>query len=242
MKAGKKLLMWGILLLAAQGVLAALPWQEVWPRNGQMVFEVRLASSGLVVGRNEQRWQHDGRKWSLRSTAEPTGVAALFSQTRTAQESRGVFIPQGMQPLEFRTEKNGQPRDSAVFDHSARRVVLGNGQTHSITAPSIDLLALFYQVGAYDPANLPSTIFLATGHTAGEYALVAGKPEMLETPLGERFARRLSVFPVGRPDNDERIDIWVDTPTRLPVRIRFRDREGGVFEKRLVKWSPGGGR
>lgn len=236
MKAG----WFGFLLLACQWALAADPaWPEVWPRSGQMVFEVRQVSTGLVVGRNEHRWEHDGRQWSLRSVTEPVGVAAVFSKARAIQESRGVFIADGMQPIEFRTERNGKAKDRVRFDLAARRVELTDGELLPFVPPTQDLLSLFYQTGAMNPAEGRATLHMTTGRKLREYLLVADGIETLDTALGPRGVRRLTVTAAGKSADGERTEIWLDTVTRLPLRIRYRDRKGETFDQAVTQMNIG---
>lgn len=228
-----------LALCAAPAVAAPPAWADLWPRNGRVVFEVRQVSSGLVVGRSEHRWQHDGKEWSLRSVTEPAGVVAIFSKARAIQESRGMFVAAGLQPLEFRTEKNGKARDRARFDPVARRVELTSGEQLPFVPPTQDLLSLFYQVGAMNLAEGRATLHMTTGRKLREYQLVAGRSETLDTALGPRGARLLTVTAAGEPADEERTEIWLDAATRLPLLIRYRDRKGEVFDQAVMQMSIG---
>jgi len=233
--------LFSILWLVCHCALAAgRPWPEVWPRTGQLEFEVRQVSSGLVIGRNEHRWDHDGKTWRLNSVTEPAGIASLFSDARAEQESQGIFVDAGLQPLEFRTARSGKARDSARFDIAAGRLVLGNGETHAFRVPAQDLLSLFYQLGVHAPDRFPATLLATTGRKLAEYALTPGAIEPLATGIGPRRARHVGIVPRGKPESEERTDVWIDAATRLPIKIRYRDRKGGLFEQVLVQWRIGG--
>lgn len=210
-----------------------------WPRQGRAVFEVRHAGSGVVVGRSEHRWQHDGRRWSLRSVTEPAGLAALFSQARAVQESRGVFVSGGLQPLEFRTEKNSKPKDNARFDPLAGSIELGNGNRVSMTGKTQDLLSLFYQLGAEDLARPRFTLAVTTGRKLASYEVAVGTVETFESGVGQHQVRPLRIMPAGDTQSNESIEVWLDVTTRLPVRIRYRDRKGDVFDQKLMTLESG---
>lgn len=236
MRAGLCVLLW----LVCRSVFAATPaWPDVWPRAGQAVFEVRQASSGLVVGRNEHRWQHDGREWSIRSTTEPAGVAAMFSKARAVQESRGVFVAGGMQPLEFRSERKGKDSGGARFDLAARQVALGGGEVLPFSVPTQDLLSLFYQLGALNLEGGSATFAMTTGRKLKDYRVSAGAVERIETALGARPARHLAIAAAHAPEDRELTEVWLDTATRLPVRIRYRDRRGDTFDQLLSSMNLG---
>lgn len=210
-----------------------------WPAQGRAVFDVRHAGSGIVVGRSEHRWQHDGRRWSLRSVTEPAGFASLFSQARAVQESRGIFVAGGLQPLEFKTEKNGKPRDSARFDPAAGRIQLGNGDSIPLHERTQDLLSLFYQLGAEDLARPRFTLVLTTGRKVGNYDVAVRGIETIDSAIGQHRVRHLRIVPAGETQSAESTEVWLDTTSRLPVKIRHRDRKGEVFDQLLTTLEQG---
>lgn len=230
----------GLWLLAGCAThIWAAGWADRWPRSGRIVFEVRQASSGLVIGNNEHRWEQDGTQWRLRSVVEPAGIVAMFSKARAVQESRGVFVAAGMQPVEFMTEKKGKKKDSARFDLSAGRVELGNGKILPFSVPTQDLLSLFYQLGALNLDGGSSTLFMTTGRKLKEYRVSAGRVERLDTQLGQRQARHAVITAASQPDEGERTEVWLDAQTHLPLRIRYRDRKGEVFDQRVTHMTIG---
>lgn len=210
-----------------------------WPRQGRAVFEVRHAGSGVVVGRSEHRWQHDGQRWSLRSVTEPAGLAALFSQARAVQESHGVFVPGGLQPLEFHTEKNGKPKDSARFDLVAGSIELGNGNRVSMPGPTQDLLSLFYQLGAENLAQPRFTLAITTGRKLATYEVEVRAIQTLDSGFGQHQVIPLHLVPAGDTKSAERTEVWLDVANHLPVRIRYRDRKGDVFDQKLTSLELG---
>lgn len=237
-----------LLLCRAALVLAVPPaptfdgagdFAAQWPAQGHAVFEVRHVGSGVVVGRSEHRWQHDGQKWSVKSVTEPAGLASLFSRARALQESRGIFVPGGLQPLEFHTEKNGKPKDSARFDLVAGRIALGNGENVPLAGRTQDLLSLFYQLGAEDLARSRFTLILTTGRKVATYEVAVRPVETLESGAGRHQARPLRIVPAGDAQGNERTEVWLDVANRLPVRIRYRDRKGEVFDQMLASLELG---
>lgn len=200
---------------------------DVWPRAGRLFFKI-TRGDGLWVGNAEHRWQHDGERYQLRAITETTGLAALFHSAKVMQESSGLLLPTGLQPLEFRVVRDGKLREAARIDPAQNTVTLGHGQSVQINGPVQDVLTLFYQHGAM-PDNVTSySVMIATGRRVGEYHVSVEGKEKLETPWGERSVRRLRMYTQTKNDSSE---IWLDEITRLPFKIRYRDGKGDVYDQ-----------
>ena len=199
-----------------------------WPRRGRIVFQVTRGEDGFIVGQSEQRWSHDGERYTLQAVSETTGLAALFRPAKVVQESRGTFDASGLRPLEFETQREGKRKEGVRFDVEAGRIQYASGGSDSLVAGTQDLLALFHQLGAIDLAVPNFIVPVATGRKLAHYAVTVEAPMALETPLGTRSAWHLRVAGVVREDATE---VWLDTQTRLPLKIRHRDRKGEVFDQ-----------
>jgi hypothetical protein len=204
---------------ASAAVLPAptFPYANLWPKNGRIVYQVTRGDGGLIIGQGEHRWSHDEQSYELHALAETTGLAALFRPVQVTQTSRGVFSANGLQPQEFRTERDGKPRSEVRFD-----------APHDAALPVQDLLSLFYQLGAASFDVPEFTILVKTGRKVSKFAVVVGEIMKLVSPLGEREVRHLKI--AGR-SNEDSTEIWLDTVTRLPLKIRHRDRKGEVFDQ-----------
>lgn len=209
-------------------VLPAPTFASRWPRSGRIVYQVTRGEQGMIVGQSEQRWEHDGAHYSLHAETETTGLAALFRPAKVVQDSRGVFDAAGLRPLEFETQREGKDKDSVRFEPEQGRIVLGRGGAAPFVTAAQDLLSLFYQLAAlsFDVTEYPVTV--ATGRKVATYAIAVGKESLFETPHGPRTVRHLKVSGNARDDATE---IWLDVETRLPLKIRHRDRKGEVFDQ-----------
>jgi hypothetical protein len=198
-------------------VTPTFAYASLWPKNGRIVYQVTRGDGGLIVGQGEHRWSHDEQSYELHAVAETTGLAALFRPVQVTQTSRGVFSANGLQPQEFRTERDGKPKSEVRFD-----------APHDAALPVQDLLSLFYQLGAASFDVPEFTILVKTGRKVSKFAVVVGEIMKLDSPLGEREVRHLKI--AGR-SNEDSTEIWLDTLTRLPLKIRHRDRRGEVFDQ-----------
>lgn len=207
------------------------PFALVWPRRGGIVFQVTRGEDGFIVGRSEHRWVHDGTTYTLHTVTETVGLAALFRPAQVVQESRGIFVATGLQPLEFTTERGGKPKEHARFDIERQRVYFGDGQSAAFAGAAQDLLSLFYQAGAYPLDAARFTVAMATGRKLATYQVRVGEVVALETAIGTRDVRHLRIASERAGDAEDSTEIWLDTATRLPLKIRHRDRKGEVFDQ-----------
>ncbi len=214
----------------SQGVPPAptIVYANLWPKRGHIIYQVTRGENGLIIGRAEHRWQHDEQSYELRAVTETIGLAALFRPAQVVQESRGLLTAAGLQPLEFRSERDGKLKESARFDTAQHRIFLGNGQSAVLGASVQDLLSLFYQLGAASHEVAEFIMTVATGRKVTNYVVLVGETLKIDTPMGERSVRHLKVAGSAREDATE---IWFDTLTHLPMKIRHRDRKGEVFDQ-----------
>lgn len=213
---------------APVAVLPAPTFAGRWPSAGRIVYQVSRGKDGFIIGQSEQRWEHDGRSYRLHAETETTGLAALIRPAKVVQESRGSFDAAGLRPHEFETQREGKPQDSVRFDLEQGQIVLGRGGTVPYVTAAQDMLSLFYQltVLAFDIPSYPLTV--ATGRKVATYTITVGDELSLDTPRGVRQVRHLKVTGNAREDATE---IWLDVESRLPLKIRHRDRKGEVFDQ-----------
>jgi hypothetical protein len=209
-------------------VSPAPTFASTWPTSGRIRFTVTRGESGFIIGQAEHNWRHDGATFALRAVTETVGLAAIFKPARVMQESLGTIVATGLQPLEFKHELNGQLKQSVRIDSAQKRIFSGNGGNHELVDQTQDLLSLFYQFGAL-PLDLPEySLSVATGRKVERYVVTVGETQKLDTPFGVRSVLHLKL---PGTSSDESTEIWLDTQTRLPLKIRHRDRKGEVFDQ-----------
>ncbi len=199
-----------------------------WPRDGRLVFQVTRGEGGLLVGESTHTWQHDGERYRLRVVTETVGLAALFRPARVEQLSEGGFDAYGLRPHRFETVRGGQLKESVRFDVAEGQVFLSNGQSAPLLPGTLDLLALFHQLGAHAADQAETTLNIATGRKMAAYRIVLVGVERIVVPYGEFLARH---YLIAGDKSDDATEIWVDQKTGLPVKIRHRDRKGEVFDQ-----------
>jgi hypothetical protein len=205
------------------------PVKPLLPANGVIRFAILMGADGFRIGRAEHRWEfaEDG-SYRLYGMTETSGLAALFKTVRFENESRGRLVAGGLQPEHYLSRKNGKDaNENADFDWSSPQVLLSrDGQVRSISPGTQDILSLNYHLAYLRQPESGATVGVVTGKKYERYALDSLGEEEIDTPAG-RF-RTLHL----RAMTDSVTEIWLALDHhRLPVKIRFTDKKGDVFEQ-----------
>lgn len=205
------------------------PARPLLPANGVIRFAIFMGSQGFQIGRAEHRWEftEDGR-YHLFGMTETSGLVGLFKPVRFENESRGRLVAGGLQPEHYLTRKNGKDaNENAEFDWSATQVRLSrDGQTRPVAPGTQDILSLNYHLAYVRQPESGATLGVVTGKKYERYALDALGEEDIDTPAGHFRTLHL------RAMTDSVTEIWLALDHhRLPVKIRFTDKKGDVFEQ-----------
>jgi len=204
--------------------------------SGTITYDLFYRGSGGSLGRSIQTWQIDRTSYRLTSVSEPTGLAAVFLSHRYAYTSEGKIGPDGLQPERFTAQggRGGARRAAATFDYAKQEITygaIGSAHTQALPVGTQDLLSFVYQIAlAADLTPGKRQMVITSGSKIDTYALDIGQEEAIDLPVGPMRA-----IPVRRiaASGEEGVQFWLSSaPPRLPVRIRFFDREGKMtFEQ-----------
>ena len=205
------------------------PVQPLLPAKGIIRFAIYMGTQGFQIGRAEHRWEftEDGR-YHLFGMTETSGLAALIKTVRFENESRGRLVAGGLQPEHYLSRKNGKDaNENADFDWSATQVLLSrDGQTRTIALGTQDILSLNYHLAYVRQPEHGATVGVVTGKKYERYALDSLGEEEIDTPAGHFRTLHL------RAMTDSTTEIWLALDHhRLPVKIRFTDKKGDIFEQ-----------
>src|SRR5574343_30147 len=205
------------------------PAKPLLPASGTIRYAIFMGTRGFQIGRAEHTWEftEDGR-YRLTGMTETVGLAALLKTIRFENESSGRLVAGGLQPDLYRTRKNGEDaNENADFDWTAAAVHLSRGdKTLAIVPGTQDILSLNYQLAYLPRPDAGASVGVVTGKKYGRYALDSLGEETLDLKAG-RF-RTLHLRAMG---NDV-TEIWIALDHhRLPVKIRFTDKKGDVYEQ-----------
>lgn len=208
---------------------AALPSRAL-PGNGRLRFDVSKGESGFIVGRAEHVWTIAGERYELTSMIETAGIVALFADVRLGQTSTGRIDAEGLHPDAFQdNRKDGSYRSE--FDRARGTLTLSNGTVVPLVAGAQDILSMFYQFALY-PLDTPElSLMVTTGRKFERYVF------RIEPDVELWLNRATDDAPIWtyhlsyRGREAEGVDVWLARDMdRLPVKIRYTDRKGGVTE------------
>lgn len=232
---------------AAEAVTAEPPAKAeiAWPRQGRIRFVVTRGEDGqgMQIGESTHTWRHDGGNYVLRAVTETTGLVALFREVRIVQSSEGTIGVEGLMPQAFAVERKGRLAEGVRFDWTAGKATLMRGgqprREVAIVAGAQDVLSQIYQIGLAGVAARVE-MMIATGKNYGRYAYEAVGDETIATRFGD-----LRTWHVKTPalPGEQAMELWLSPDHRnLPVRIRFVDRKGEVFDQNAVELEIDGAR
>lgn len=204
----------------------APPPAPPWPRQGRLRYVVKYGDGGFVIGETTQEWRVEEGRYSIRSVAEPKGLAALRGRTRT-QSSEGEVTAAGLRPLEFRDQREGRDAEVASFGWPANQVSFSGGRAPARAVEGMqDMVSVFYQLAWLAPRQ-DVDIAVATGSRVGRWTFEWLGEEKLELAGGTVAALHLRT----RSDGDT-TEVWLAPAFGgLPVKIRYVDRKGDAFEQ-----------
>src|SRR5574343_1168036 len=205
------------------------PVKPLLPAKGTIRFVITTGAQGFAIGRAEHHWEfsEDGR-YHLSGMTETTGLVALFKSLRFENESRGRLVAGGLQPEQYLTRKNGRDaNENADFDWGAAAVRLSrDGNVRPLAPGAQDILSLNYHLAYVKQPEAGATIGVVTGKKYERYALDALGEEEIDTPAGHFRTLHL------RAMTDSVTEIWIALDRhRLPVKIRFTDKKGDIYEQ-----------
>lgn len=203
---------------------------RILPGSGRLRFDVLKGEQGFIVGRAEHDWRIDGDRYALTSTIETTGIVALFADVRLGQLSVGRIDADGLHPDAFQdNRKDGRYRSE--FDWERGTLTLSNGKVMPLAAGAQDILSMFYQFALY-PLDTPElALMVTTGRKFERYVFRIERDVELWLNRATDEAPIWTYHLSYRGREAEGVDVWLARDNeRLPVKIRYTDRKGGVTE------------
>jgi len=201
------------------------------PRKGRIEYNVLYGSGdGLPVGRVVQTWEMEGGRYLLASDAKTMGLIELFSPQHLRYISRGQVTPQGLRPEEFFITRMRRGRTEAAqarFDWDNGQILYGFPRDRKVAAlaeGAQDLMSLAYHLALSPPKPGRIQVAVTSGKDFEVYEIDVFPEEVIDTPIGELRALRLSQ--IARPGK-EHFDLWLAVQYNyLPVRLQHYDRKG----------------
>jgi hypothetical protein len=227
-----RLMLCAAVMLAAS---AAVAHAQVVPKRVEIVYRVSIGP--LKIGEGHDLLEHDGKTYTISSEAKTTGVAAVLYRLSIVRESRGRVTPKGLVAESYTEVRNGKPKRSASFDWEKKQAFLIDGehrQTVDLPENTWDHTSLGYNFAFAGLEHAPLAVNLTDGRRIMHYDYrIVGK-ESLDTEVGPLDTIR--VQKIQEPDDKRGFEVWVAPAYHnLPVRIRYTEKDGTVFDSVLAK-------
>jgi hypothetical protein len=218
------------------------PLGRTLPGNGHMRFSITKGEGGFIVGRATHAWKIDGDRYELSSIMETVGIVSLFTDIRLGQTSIGKIDADGLHPERFLdNRKDGQFRSE--FNWEQGTLTLSNGKVVPLTPGAQDLLSMFYQL-SLSRLDGPEQVLMVTNGKKFEryvFRVEADVPLILHPQTDEPPIPTYHLSYKGR--DEEGVEVWLARDgLRLPVKIRYVDRKGGVTEMYAEEFNDPGSR
>lgn len=225
--------LFALLTLAASGAVAATA-----PNRVEM--EVSVEARGITVGEGRDVFEHDGKRYTVSTTARTVGIARLLKNVEEKRESRGTITATGLRPLSFNQQRTGKAPNKATFDWERNELTMDEGgqiEKVPLVPNTFDQTSLAYAFVFVEPPRGGTLhVNVTDGRKLSEYDVVLVGREKLETPLGNLDT--LHFRKVQPPDDKRGFEFWLSLDHfRLPIRIRIVEKDGTAFDSNVTKIS-----
>lgn len=217
-----------------QEAAAALPTVPMTlPNFVRIEYQVTMGEGAFPIGSAVEEVRHDGTNYSMRNTAETTGLVALFRRAKIVNVSAGEIVTSGLRPKEFWSRRDNGKGEAAHLDWDAGQVRLDGGRQYPLEPGTQDMLSMFAQLGLIRIDGAVVSMPVATGKKVERYDFAVVGEEKIATPRGERRTLRLRNR---QPNGKEATEVWLGLDdARLPIKIRHVDRRGDIFDQIAVR-------
>ena len=229
---------WHVLLAAAlllTDARAAATASSASP--GSVHARYVILKGSIEIAEIDEVYTRNAGHYTLTSTARPLGLRAVFKPGKIFIHSSGILSPQGLKPLQFSYQREGdsQKDSHADFSWENRRLSLNHdGQHLSMNLPrgTQDRLSAMYQfmflnLDGQHTLDFPMTNGSKLDHY--HYTIAAGSP----------FISSAGQFDTLYLDSqaktgETRSQIWLATTRyNLPCKLIITDPDGGKLTQEL---------
>jgi hypothetical protein len=209
--------------------------QERLPQRAEIAFAVYMGS--MRIGEGYDRFEHDGRNYRIWSESKTVGLAGFLYRFSVVREVKGRLTRERLWPESYVESRNGKVKRSARFDWDRKQATLVDGdQTKVVPLPkdTWDTTSFGYNFAFARPRTSELVVNLTDGRRVKEYRYAVVGRERLETEIGT--LETLRVKRVQDADDKRAFEVWLAVERHYaPVRIRYTEKEGRVFDSVVTK-------
>lgn len=202
-------------------------------------LKYELTQNGESLGTVIEKFMIDEvGNYHIESITKGIGLYALFGDRVLISEGKISF--EGLKPKRFEVHQGSNASKNATVDFDWENQILitrykGSETKENIENKTQDLISYLYQFN-YENFDEPMIEFVAaTGKKYKKYQFrVVDKK--VELSLGNLNFETTSIQSIAEKDGKSETQIWLNNKLyRLPIRIRYHEKNGTTLEQNLVQ-------
>jgi hypothetical protein len=214
-----------------------LSFSKELPTNLELKYE--LTQNGELLGTVFEKFVTDETgRYHIESATKGIGLYALFGDRVLISE--GIITPEGLKPKHFEVHQGNNASKDAIVDFDWDNQILitrykGSETKESIENKTQDLISYLYQFN-YENFEEPIIEFVAaTGKKYKKYQFrITDKKALLS--LGDINFETTSIQSLAERDGKPETQLWLNNKLyKLPVRIRYQEKNGSTLEQNLIQ-------
>jgi len=193
----------------------------------------------LRIGKIEETYTRDNDHYSLVSITKAVGIVAIFKRGRIIIKSNGLITPQGLQPVKFTDQREGEEdrNRQAEFDWKALKLTLtsrGKSNEQPLPSGTQDRLSAMYQFMFLSLADKDKLSFnMTNGDKLDIYNYTISHDQSVTVPLGKFKAMYVASVPEADASKTE---IWLaEDHDNFPYKMVITDSDGDKLSQELTK-------
>jgi len=218
-------------------LFSTLAFSKELPNILELKYE--LTQNGESLGTVIEKFMIDeAGNYRIESTTKGIGLYALFGDRVLISEGKISF--EGLKPKRFEVHQGSNASKNAIVDFDWDNQILitrykGSETKENIENKTQDLISYLYQFNYENFDESMIEFVAATGKKYKKYQFrVVDKK--VELSLGNVNFETTSIQSIAEKDGKPETQIWLNNKLyRLPIRIRYQEKNGSTLEQNLVQ-------
>ena len=233
----KKLLPFKKWLAVFLFLFSTLALSKELPSILELKYE--LTQNGEPLGTVIEKFMIDDLgNYHIESITKGIGLYALFGDRVLISEGKISF--EGLKPKRFEVKQGSNASKNAIVDFDWDNQILitrykGSETKENIENKTQDLISYLYQFNYENFEESMIEFVAATGKKYKKYQFKV-VDKKVELSLGNINFETTSIQSIAEKDGKPETQIWLNNKTyRLPIRIRYQEKNGSTLEQNLVQ-------
>jgi hypothetical protein len=202
-------------------------------------LKYELTQNGEPLGTVIEKFMIDDLgNYHIESITKGIGLYALFGDRVLISEGKISF--EGLKPKRFEVKQGSNASKNAIVDFDWDNQILitrykGSETKENIENKTQDLISYLYQFNYENFEESMIEFVAATGKKYKKYQFKVVEKKV-ELSLGNINFETTSIQSIAEKNGKPETQIWLNNKTyRLPIRIRYQEKNGSTLEQNLVQ-------